>query len=33
LYFARDGQPFCPAELGLVADLSARLGVSLKLGI
>ncbi len=32
LYFARDGQPFSPAELSLVADLSARLGVSLKLG-
>jgi methylmalonyl-CoA/ethylmalonyl-CoA epimerase len=33
LYFDRDGQPFSPAELSWVADLSARLGVSLKLGI
>jgi methylmalonyl-CoA/ethylmalonyl-CoA epimerase len=32
LYFERDGQPFRPAELSRVADLSARLGVSLKLG-
>jgi methylmalonyl-CoA/ethylmalonyl-CoA epimerase len=31
LYFVRDGQPFSPAEFGLVADLSARLGVSLEL--
>ena len=32
LHFARDGKPFTPAELGLVAEKSARLGVSLKLG-
>lgn len=32
LYFARDGQPFSPAELSRVAKKSARLGVSLKLG-
>jgi Glyoxalase/Bleomycin resistance protein/Dioxygenase superfamily len=32
LYFARDGQPFSPAERSRVADLSARLGVSLQLG-
>jgi len=31
LYFARDGQPFSPAERSRVADLSARLGVSLAL--
>jgi methylmalonyl-CoA/ethylmalonyl-CoA epimerase len=30
LFFARDGQPFSPAERSRVADLSARLGVSLK---
>jgi methylmalonyl-CoA/ethylmalonyl-CoA epimerase len=32
LYFERDGQPFSPAELGQIAGLSERLGVSLKLG-
>lgn len=32
LYFARDGQPFSSAELSRVAEKSARLGVSLKLG-
>jgi catechol 2,3-dioxygenase-like lactoylglutathione lyase family enzyme len=31
LYFARDSQPFSPAELSRVAEKSARLGVSLKL--
>lgn len=31
LYFARDGQPFSPAERSRVAGLSERLGVSLAL--
>jgi methylmalonyl-CoA/ethylmalonyl-CoA epimerase len=31
LHFARDGQPFSPAEVSRVAGLSERLGVSLKL--
>lgn len=32
LYFTRDSEPFSPAELAQVTDLSSRLGVSLKLG-
>lgn len=31
LYFARDDQPFSPAELSRVAGLSERLGVTMKL--